>query len=77
MADDFIKTLKLFFYIQKSHFKTAFLSVGDALSNVVIRKPPLCACGALGRPAADPPERPGRRCFFQYITHLPGLPEAA
>ena len=36
MAADFIKTLKLFFYIQKSHFKTAFLSIGDALSNVVI-----------------------------------------
>lgn len=34
MAADFFQTLKLFFYIQKSHFKTAFLSKSDAFANV-------------------------------------------
>lgn len=36
MADKFSKMFKLFLFIQKSNLKTAFLSKGDALANVVM-----------------------------------------
>lgn len=36
MADNFIKMFKLFMFVQKSNLKTAFLSKGDALVNVVM-----------------------------------------
>ena len=36
MADNFFKMLKLFLFVQKSNLKTAFLSKGDALANVIM-----------------------------------------
>lgn len=36
MAVDFINSLKLFLFIQKSHLKTAFLNKGDAFVNVLM-----------------------------------------
>lgn len=36
MVADFVKICKLFFYIQKSNVKTAFLNTGDAVVNILM-----------------------------------------